>query len=212
MKINPKFPEYWQEGCNYLSAKDKVLANLIKNYHGESLEKKHSAFYTLFRAIIGQQISVKAADSVWAKFELLFINNLSPNKLIEISELQLKACGISSQKIKYLTNIAEFFITNCPDGNLEKFNHQEVAEQLIAIKGVGRWTVDMFMIFHMHSPDIFPILDIGLLKGFEKNYNTNRKDKKFYSKLEKHSKIWQPYRTIATWYLWRSIDPVVVEY
>ncbi len=198
------------------------MHKLINQFHNEKLLKKNNAFHTLARAIIGQQISVKAADSIWDKFEQALknsaikynINNyISAKNLFNLELEEMKKCGLSNQKINYLKNIADFFEKEFSEmDEIAHLNEDEVAEKLLSIKGIGKWTVEMFLLFHMHSPDIFPVGDIGLLKAIENNYNVKRNTKKFDTKLKQLSKLWQPYRSVATWYLWRSIDPVPVEY
>ncbi|MDX1949521.1 MAG: hypothetical protein SFT90_03345 [Rickettsiales bacterium] len=220
--MQSKYPKYWNEACNYLSKKDAILSGLIRQFHNEKLLKNNSAFLTLARSIIGQQISVKAADSIWAKFELALKNvaekyneknHISPKNLFKLELQELKNCGLSEQKIKYLNNIADFFDKEFSDmEDLSHLNENEIAEKLLSIKGVGKWTIEMFLLFHMHSADIFPLADIGLLKAIENQYNVKRNTKKFDAKVNQLSKLWQPYRSVATWYLWRSIDPVPVEY
>ena len=208
-------PIYWDEACDFLSQKDPILAKLIDSYKGESLQKKHSAFHTLARAIIGQQISVKAADSIWLKFENLLNFKVSPDSLLSIDdESLLKEIGLSRQKILYLNNIAEFLNSRYQNqDDLSFVEKQIIQEELIEIKGVGSWTVEMFMIFHINSPDILPIKDIGLLKAVNLAYSLNSScNKELAQKTTLLSQKWSPYRTVATWYLWRSIDPVPVEY
>jgi DNA-3-methyladenine glycosylase II len=219
-----KQPHYWEKAKKHLSKNDKVMKTLIDQYEGETLASHDNGFYTLARAIVGQQISVKAADSVWANLENALNKNICPKNFKKLPASKFENIGLSKQKILYLNNIADFF-NHQMKGQLalHKYNHQEISERLIEIKGVGKWTVEMFMIFHMQASDELPLGDIGLLKAIHNNYKhksktllnakkIDLKDKKHKAEIEKISDVWKPYRTAATWYLWRSIDPVPVAY
>jgi DNA-3-methyladenine glycosylase II len=207
-------PEFWDEACKYLSRKDAVMKKLIATYKGEAPLRKNNGFHTIMRSIVGQQISVKAADSVWNKLMLLSKSGMDPRKIIKITEAQLRSAGLSGQKVKYIHNCAEFFL-NEMKGKIDLIDedHISIAEKLIRIKGVGKWTVEMFMIFHMHAPDIFPISDLGIVNAVKEQYGVKAKDKKtLEKKILKLSETWKPYRSVASWYLWRSLDPVALEY
>ena len=208
------FPPYWSDACNTLKANDNKMSELIDKYQAESLRRRNPAFHTIARAIVGQQISVAAADSVWERFEQLLSTNIDAEKLLRLNDEDLRSVGLSRQKVSYLKNCARFFIDEFDNYNdLYEFDHSEVEAKLIKIKGVGRWTVDMFMIFHMHAKDILPISDLGLINAVKKHYNINSKENDVLAKeVVRFSQNWKPYRTVATWYLWRSIDPVPVEY
>ncbi len=203
-------PYYWQDAIAYLSEQDAIMAQLIATYYDESLTNYHNPFYTLMRAIVGQQISVKAADAIWGRLELN-IQTFSPETFLGIEETQLRQWGLSRHKISYITNIAYGF----KDGTLtphlwSQMSDQEVAKQLISIKGIGRWTAEMFLIFHLHRPDIFPIADLGLINAINCYYT--KKSPLSKTDILELSQQWKPYRTVATWYLWRSLDPVPVQY
>ena len=164
-------------------------------------------FETLCRSIVGQQISVKAADSVWTKVEDLCNGNLNKEKIIYLSSEEMRSAGLSKQKITYLKNIATSDVLTT---NWEELSDVEAIDRLCKIKGVGVWTAEMFLIFNLGRPDVLPLADIGLIRGIEKHYyNSERIDKK---ELEKFRKKWSPWCTVATWYLWRSLDPIPVEY
>lgn len=167
-------------------------------------------FYTLMRSIIGQQISVKAADALWVKFEHL-AKNIAPKSVLSLDEEQLRGCGLSRQKAHYVHIIAQHFMHN---GWLEREWHDvpddQIRAELTAIKGIGPWTAEMFLIFALLRPDVFPLGDIGLRKAMEKHYFAG--EKQTTAVLETFGERWRPYRTVATWYLWRSLDPVPVEY
>lgn len=201
-------PEYWEEAKKVLSKKDRILAALIRQYEGESLASRGSAFFSLARAIVGQQISVKAADSVWKKLES-GIGSILPETITRAGDEQLRSYGLSKQKVLYLKELSAFFTHN-RDYDWHSKNDEEVIAALISVKGIGKWSAEMFLIFHLLRPDVFPIADIGLQKAIERHYNNGRK--MATGRLKKLSGTWAPYRTVATWYLWRSLDPVPVEY
>ena len=208
-KIN-KQPIFWQIAKKALSNKDKKLSKLIKSYPDDFLFSKSDPFFTLARSIVGQQISVKAAQSVWDKLEVRIIK-INPKIIINTHTNTLKAVGLSRQKVSYLKNLAKAFIEKkIKINNWEKMNDEEVIQDLIQIKGIGRWTAEMFLIFNLCRADIFPLDDIGMIKGLCKLYNISYPTKKEI--LIKIGKKWKPYRSVATWYLWRSLDPIPVEY
>ena len=200
-------PSYWQDAVIYLSERDNILAGLIKTYPQEALTNLGNPFQTLIRAIVGQQISVKAADSIWLRLKQK-LPIISPINFLLLSQQELKQCGLSRQKIAYMTNIANAF----EQGILTPYqwhnmSDKEVIKQLIQIKGIGTWTAEMFLIFHLHRSDIFPLADIGLINAFRLHYGDLTK-----AEISKYSEKWKPYRTVATWYLWLSLDPVSVQY
>jgi DNA-3-methyladenine glycosylase II len=206
-KIKP--PHYWHEAKKFLSKKDKKLAKIIKQHDGY-LVSRDDPFYSLCRSIIGQQISVKAADSIWLKFEKI-IKKIKPINLIKLSKAKLASIGLSHQKILYLKIIAkEFFRKTIDIKNLQKMSDDEAIKSLMRIKGIGVWTAQMFLIFNLKRSNIFPFSDIGLIKAICKNYEKEYPLKK--GELDYFKKKWHPYSTVATWYMWRSIDPVPVEY
>lgn len=203
-------PHYWEEAKKCLAERDAVLARVMSHYHGEILKPKGDAFYTLARSIVGQQISVKAADSVWRKFENL-LEDISPHSLQKQSDEKLRACGLSASKVRYLQDLSRYFLENPNvEAELKSLPDAEVEKSLISIKGIGKWSAEMFLIFYLARPDIFPIADIGLQKAIFRHYNNS--EKMLLENLTKISENWKPYRTVATWYLWRSLDPVPVEY
>ena len=205
-----KKPSFWETAKKDLSKKDKVLGKLIQNYSKDFLYTKSDPFYTLSRSIVGQQISVSAAQAVWDRFEKKAIN-VKPNVVKNMHFMKLKSCGLSRQKIKYLKSLSTAFIERKIRPEKWKFSENEmIIEELIQIKGIGRWTAEMFLIFNLCRPDIFPADDLGLIRGICKSYNLK------YPISKKHalrmSKKWQPWRSVATWYFWRSLDPIPVEY
>ena len=208
-KIN-KPPIFWQKAKKVLSAKDKKLSKIIKSYPDDFLFSKSDPFFTLARSIVGQQISVKAAQSVWDKLEIK-VKKINPKVIITTHSSSLKSVGLSRQKVDYLKNLANAFIEKKIKIDMwDKMNNEEIIQDLIQIKGIGRWTAEMFLIFNLCRADIFPLDDIGMIRGLCNLYNipypTNRKT------VIKLGEKWKPYRSVATWYLWRSLDPIPVEY
>ncbi len=209
MTKKPKPPHYWHQAKKFLSKKDKKLAKIINKYDGY-LVSRNDPFYSLCRSIIGQQISVKAADSIWLKFEKI-IKKIKPVNLIKLSNAKLASIGLSRQKILYLKITAKEFLNKTLDIKiLQKMSDDEAIKSLVRIKGIGIWTAQMFLIFNLNRSNIFPFSDIGLIKAISKNYKKEyplTKDELDYFKNK-----WHPYSTVATWYMWRSIDPVPVAY
>ena len=203
-------PKYWNKGKIHLSNKDKVLMKIIDQFANQSLQLNDNSFHALVNSIIGQQISVSAANSMKKKFFALK-RNITPRTIKNLKKNDLKKCGLSKQKILYIYNIAEFFLKNKEFINqLNKANDLEIREKLIEIKGIGNWTVDMFLIFTHGSSNIFPSGDLGFVKAISKHYKKDLPlNDKFLSTLFKR---WSPYSSMATWYLWRSLDPIPVSY
>ncbi|MBE7527461.1 MAG: DNA-3-methyladenine glycosylase 2 family protein [Nitrosomonas sp.] len=201
---------FWEQAVNELSARDPVMYRIIQSYSDSLSEEKSDAFTTLARAIVGQQISVKAAASVWQKVTTS-IPEISPEKLMVTETSLLRACGLSARKIDYLRDLSHHFL----EGKLVAVNWHELDDEtlirrLIEVKGIGRWTAEMFLIFHLHRPDVLPLDDIGLQRAVSKHYNDSQP-------INKHgiraiAENWQPWRSVATWYLWRSLDPIPVIY
>ena len=203
-------PKYWNKGKIHLSNKDKVLKKLIQTYRNEYLNLNSNYFHSLINSIIGQQISVSAADSMKTNFFKLK-RNLTPRTVSKLRTADLRKCGLSRQKILYIRNISKFFLQNKSFiKNINKSSEEEIYNNLIEIKGVGNWTIHMFLMFSYGSSNIFPIGDLGFLKAISKLYKvqlpiSERKLKLLYKK-------WSPYSSQATWYLWRSLDPIPVNY
>ena len=203
-------PKYWNKGIIYLSNKDKVLKKIIDQFPKQSLILNDNSFHALINSIIGQQISVSAANSMKKKLFALK-KNITPRTIKNIKKIDFKKCGLSKQKILYINNIADFFAENKKFINkIDKLEDQYIREKLIEIKGIGNWTVDMFLIFTHGSSNIFPTGDLGFIKAISKHYKKDLPlDDNFLSTLLKR---WSPYSSIATWYLWRSLDPIPVSY
>ena len=205
-----KKPFFWEKAKKVLKSKDKKLGKIISNYPKDFLFSKSDPFYTLARSIVGQQISVKAAQAVWNKYESK-VKNVTPHQTLEMHFMTLKACGLSRQKISYLKLLSKAFINKELNPNKwSSYSDDEVISELIKIKGIGRWTAEMFLIFNLCRPDIFPVDDLGLIKGICNCYNMKYPITKDHA--IKISEKWKPYRSVATWYFWRSLDPIPVEY
>ena len=186
------------------------MKKIIDQFSNQSLQLNDNSFHALINSIIGQQISVSAANSMKKKLFALK-RNISPRTIKNLKKNDLKKCGLSKQKILYINNIADFFLQNKEFVNqLNKANDLEIREKLIEIKGIGNWTVDMFLIFTHGSSNIFPSGDLGFVKAISKHYKKDLPlNDKFLSTLFKR---WSPYSSMATWYLWRSLDPIPVSY
>jgi DNA-3-methyladenine glycosylase II len=203
-------PSYWNDATRELSARDSVLRVIIRNHEGPNLQSRGDAFTTLARSIVGQQISVSAAESVWQKL-LESVGSLGPATIVRMDPSKLRACGLSSNKSTYLIDLAEHFL----DGSLDTtdwsdHDDEQLIAELTRVKGVGRWTAEMFLIFFMMRPDILPLDDVGLQRAMGLHYNGGKPLSKL--KIRQIACAWQPWRTVATWYLWQSLDPIPVEY
>ena len=203
-------PSFWETAKKDLIRKDKQLGKIILNYPRDFLFSKSDPFYTLARSIVGQQISVSAAQAVWERFEKKAVI-MKPKMVKRMHYMSLKSCGLSRQKITYLKSLSSAFIEKqIQPLKWKSFNDEEIIDELIKVKGIGRWTAEMFLIFNLCRPDIFPVDDIGLIKGICKCYNYKYPIAKEHAL--KISKKWKPWRSVATWYFWRSLDPIPVEY
>ena len=205
-----KKPIFWEKAKKDLIEKDKKLGHIIKYYPNDFLFSKSDPFYTLARSIIGQQISVKAAQAVWDRFENK-IKRVTPKNAAKMHFMSMKSCGLSKQKISYLKSLSEAFLKKkINPKNWEKLTDEEIINELVTIKGIGRWTAEMFLIFNLCRPDIFPADDLGVIKGICNCYDLNYPIDKNTATIM--SAKWKPYRSVATWYFWRSLDPIPVEY
>jgi len=206
-----KVPKYWNKAKIKLSRKDPVLRKIIKKFNTGFLKTRNDPFFSICRTIVGQQISTKAADSIWLKFEKKCKNKINPKNVLKLSSSSLRNAGLSRQKIGYLKNISKSFKNKTFSINsLKKMNDEEAIDYIIKLKGLGVWSAQMFLMFNLNRADIFPTKDIGLIRAISKNYK--KKYPPSNSFLNKLSKIHSGYRTVFTWYMWRSIDPVDVEY
>ncbi len=205
-----KTPAYWKRATRELAAADPVMGTLIVRYKGLTLSSRGDAFQTLARSIVGQQISVKAAQSVWDRFAAA-VGDMQAKRVLRLSVEQLRACGLSGQKVNYLRDLSARFAEGAIDvSRWHDMDDEALIDELTEVKGIGRWTAEMFLIFYLTRPDVFPLADIGLQRAMELHYNKGRKlsDRR----ITTLGRLWSPWRSVATWYLWRSLDPVPVEY
>lgn len=203
-------PDYWEEACKHLAKKDRVMKRLIPKFGDACLESRGDAFTTLARSIVGQQISVKAAQTVWDKFAVL-PRKLTPANVLKLKVDDMRAAGLSARKVEYLVDLAIHFDSGAVHVDAWKDMSDElIIEELVAIRGIGRWTAEMFLIFHLMRPNVLPVDDLGLLNGISVNYFSG--DPVSRSDARDVAVAWAPFCSVATWYIWRSLDPVPVAY
>jgi DNA-3-methyladenine glycosylase II len=203
-------PDYWDRAKRALARKDLVMAGIIRSRPKVFLMRRGEPFLTLARAIVGQQISVKAAQSVWDRV-VACAGAVTPEGILSKSSKELRACGLSDRKTEYIVDLARRFA----DGLVhpykwDEMDDEEVIADLVQVRGIGRWTAEMFLIFNLLRPDVFPLDDLGLQKAIRLSYF--RKRAVSLKTMRKLGESWRPWRSVATWYLWRSLDPVPVEY
>ena len=205
-------PAFWLKAKRELARNDPVMAKIIRAYPRVSLQRRGEPFFTLARSIVGQQISVKAAQSIWNRVAAL-APEMQPQHILALSQRKrrLKAAGLSERKVEYIVDLARHFA----EGTIHPhrwgaMSDEEVIGELIQVRGIGRWTAEMFLMFNLLRPDVFPLGDLGVQKGIRVNYFNNRKVS--LKRMKKISETWRPWRSVATWYLWRSLDPLPVEY
>ena len=203
-------PDYWTIATRELVQRDGVMAQLILSYPNSVMSSRGQPFYTLVRSVVGQQISVKAADSIWARFVLL-VPKVTPKHVLVQSMDSLRSVGLSARKAEYIHAVAEFFVQKrVGQAYWEQRTDDEIIEELSSIRGIGRWTAEMFLMFTLLRPNVFPVDDIGLLRGLEKNYHGARVTPSVARAV--YFERFSPWASVATWYLWRSLDPVEVCY
>ena len=203
-------PEYWLRAKRALAKKDPVMGAIIRAHPKVFLARRGEPFLTLARAIVGQQISVKAAQSVWDRLAEC-VGEMTPEGVLARERPALRACGLSDRKTEYIADLAQHFA----DGSIHvhrwpEMRDEEIIAELVEVRGIGRWTAEMFLIFSLLRPDVFPLDDLGLRKGIGLAYFKGRK--RSLRTMMKLGDTWRPWRSVATWYLWRSLDPVPVEY
>ena len=205
-----KAPSYWLRATRELSARDPVISAIAAASGPLTLRSRGDAFSTLARSIVGQQISLKAADSVWNKLTQK-LPAMVPSAVAQIDDESLRACGLSRSKVIYIRDLAHHFADHLLEpAAWPTLSDEELIEDLTRVRGIGRWTAEMFLIFYMMRPDVFPLGDLGLRRAMSLHYNRGRP--LTARKIDTLSKLWQPWRSVATWYLWRSLDPLPVEY
>ena len=209
-----KVPKYWNKAKKYLSKKDKTIAKLIKNYQSPSetiLTSRRDIFFSLCKSIIGQQISVAAANSVFLKFKKKCNNRINARVVSKLSFSQLKKCGLSRQKVLGIQSLTKQILNKSFNPKLiERMNDEEAINYLSNLRQIGRWSAEMILLFTYNRSDIWPVQDIGLLRAISKNYNKKYLPPERFINLLK--KRFTPYCSVATWYLWRSIDPEPIQY
>ena len=211
IKKKSKKPRYWLNAVKHLQSNDPVLSKLINKHRSKTyLISENSTFITLTKIIIGQQISIEVANSIEGKIKKL-LGNINPKKILATPDQHLRNCGLSFRKVTYIKGIAEI-IKSKPSffSKLESMDDTDAIKELVKLYGIGLWSAEMFLIFHFNRQNILPLGDIGLINSYCKNYKINRDV--FIKKISKTRKLWDPYCTVATWYLWRDIDEDVVQY
>jgi len=206
-----KKPKYWKSAVKYLSKKDPVIKKLISQYKDKTLTTRKDIFFSLCKSIIGQQISVQAANSVFKKFEKACDGKINPKKINKLRPSKLKRCGLSRQKVKGIKELAVKFENKSFNPKKIKFmSDEEAIIYLSSLRQIGRWSAEMILLFTLNRPNIWPVQDIGLLRSISNNYKKKYfPPKKFVQTLKKK---FSPYCSVATWYLWRSIDDEPIQY
>ena len=210
--IAPKIftPDYWDEACKHLMKKDRVMKRLIPQHGDVCLQTRGDAFTTLARSIVGQQISVKAAQTVWDRFVKL-PRKMTPANVLKLKVDDMRAAGLSVRKVEYLVDLALHFDNDLVQvAAWEGMDDEAIIAELVDIRGIGRWTAEMFLIFHLMRPNVLPLDDVGLINGISRNYFSGESVSR--SDAREVAAAWAPYCSVATWYIWRSLDPVPVEY
>jgi DNA-3-methyladenine glycosylase II len=207
-------PAYWDDACRHLARRDRVMKKLIPKFGEARLRSRGDAFTTLARSIVGQQISVKAAQSVWDRFAATVggpATHLPPPAVRALPVETLRGAGLSARKSEYLLDLARHFDEgNVHVGQWQEMDDEAIIAELIAIRGIGRWTAEMFLIFHLMRPNVMPLDDLGLIKGISVNYFSGEPVSR--AEAREVGEAWAPFRSVATWYIWRSLDPLPVEY
>jgi DNA-3-methyladenine glycosylase II len=209
-EFGPDAPVYWGEACRHLVKRDRVLKKLIPQHPGAFLQSRGDAFVTLARSIVGQQISVKAAQSVWDRFDAL-TRKMTPAQVLKLKVDDMRAAGLSARKVEYLVDLALHFADKRVRVNdWPSMDDEAIIAELVAIRGIGRWTAEMFLIFHLMRPNVLPLDDIGLQNGISRAYFSGEPVSR--SEIREVAGSWAPYCSVATWYIWRSLDPLPVSY
>ncbi len=206
--------DFWDDACKHLVKRDRVMKKLIPRLGEGRLESRGDAFTTLARSIVGQQISVKAAQAVWERFVALTAgpsHRLAPNAVLALDAPHIRAAGLSARKVEYLCDLAEHFQSGAVrPARWREMDDESIIEELVGIRGIGRWTAEMFLIFHLLRPNVLPLDDVGLIKGISVNYFSGEPVSR--AEAREVGDAWAPYRSVATWYIWRSLDPMAVSY
>jgi DNA-3-methyladenine glycosylase II len=208
-------PAYWDEACRHLAKRDRVMKKLIPKFGEARLKSRGDAFTTLARSIIGQQISVKAAQSVWTKFSALVapaeMFAITPAAVLALDTPTLRTAGLSARKAEYLADLARHFQQGqVHEADWQTMGDEDIIDELVAIRGIGRWTAEMFLIFHLMRPNVLPLDDLGLLKGISSSYFSGEPVSR--AEARELGEGWAPFRSVATWYIWRSLDPLPADH
>jgi DNA-3-methyladenine glycosylase II len=203
-------PEYWDRAKRALARRDPVMGGIMRAHPKVFLAPRGEPFFTLARAIVGQQISVKAAQSVWNRL-VACVGQMTPQGVLARPRPELRACGLSDRKTEYIADLAQHFANaSIHVHRWPEMTDDEIIAELVQVRGIGRWTAEMFLMFNLLRPDVFPLDDLGLQKGIRVAYFNGRKVS--LRTMTRLGDAWRPWRSVATWYLWRSLDPVPVEY
>lgn len=209
-EIHPEAPGYWEDACRHLMKRDRVMKKLIPQHGSACLQSRGDAFITLARSIVGQQISVKAAQSVWDRFEKL-PRKMAPAQVLKLKVDDMRAAGLSARKVEYLVDLALHFANDQVHvSEWAEMDDEAIIAELVAIRGIGRWTAEMFLIFHLMRPNVLPLDDLGLQNGISRAYFSGEPVSR--SEIREVANSWAPFCSVATWYIWRSLDPLPVSY
>ena len=201
-------PAYWDDACKHLMKKDRVMKRLIPQFGDATLQTRGDAFTTLARSIVGQQISVKAAQTVWDRFAKL-PRKVTPANVLKLKVDDMRAAGLSARKVEYLVDLALKFDAGAVHvKSWEEMDDEAIIAELVSIRGIGRWTAEIFLMFHLMRPNVLPLDDVGLINGISKNYFSGESVSR--SDAREVAAAWSPYCSVATWYIWRSLDPLPV--
>ena len=207
-------PAYWEDACKHLAKRDRVMRKLIPKCGSSHLKGRGDAFTTLVRSIVGQQISVKAAQTVWGRLVAVVPGgavHLQPACVLKLQVPELRAAGLSARKVEYLNDLAQHFATgSVHERQWAEMDDEAIIDELVAIRGIGRWTAEMFLMFHLVRPNVLPLDDAGLIKGISVNYFSGEPVSR--AEAREVGEAWSPFRSVATWYIWRSLYPVPVDY
>jgi DNA-3-methyladenine glycosylase II len=203
-------PTYWGDACKHLVKKDRVMKRLIPQFGDACLQSRGDAFSTLARSIVGQQISVRAAQTVWDRFAVLPKKMTAPN-VLKLKVDDMRGAGLSARKVEYLVDLALHFDSGALHvEDWQDMDDDTIIAELVAIRGIGRWTAEMFLIFHLMRPNVLPLDDVGLINGISQNYFSGEAVSR--SDAREVAAAWAPFCSVATWYIWRSLDPLPVIY
>ena len=210
LPVKRAVPTYWEEACKHLAKKDRVMRRLIPQFGDACLESRGDSFVTLARSIVGQQISVKAAQAVWDRFSVL-PKKITPAYVLKLKVDDMRAAGLSARKVEYVVDLALHFANDSVHASQwADMDDDAIIAELVSIRGIGRWTAEMFLIFYLMRPNVLPLDDVGLINGISQNYFSGESVSR--SDAREVAAAWAPYCSVATWYIWRSLDPLPVAY